>query len=125
MPIGQLMIDGRRYMVVEESEYMRLLAASAGGEVSEEDLPPLPRADAQGNVPALEYARASLARKLIIQRKSRGWSQAELARRAKLRVETINRLENARNTADPATVKKIEAAMEMSRHRAHPSRKTA
>ncbi len=79
MPIGQLMIDGRRYMVVEESEYTRLLAASAGGEVREEDLPPLPKADAHGNVPALDYARASLARKLIIQRRSRGWSQAELA----------------------------------------------
>ena len=29
MAIGQLMIDGRRYMVVEESEYSRLLVASA------------------------------------------------------------------------------------------------
>ncbi|MGD0540346.1 MAG: helix-turn-helix transcriptional regulator [Tepidisphaeraceae bacterium] len=79
--------------------------------------------DADGNVPALEYARASLARKLIVQRKARGWSQAELARRAGVRIETINRLEKARHTADPVTARKIEAAFEAHRHRTPSNRR--
>jgi DNA-binding XRE family transcriptional regulator len=119
------MIDGRRFMVVEESEYSRLLAASSGtGTVLEEELPPLPEPDVHGVVPALEYARASLARRLIIERRSRRWSQAELARRAGVRVETINRLEKARHTADPATVKRIEAVLRLRRPRTSSTRKT-
>jgi ribosome-binding protein aMBF1 (putative translation factor) len=80
-------------------------------------LPSLPKPDADGHVPALEYARASLARKLIVQRKALGWSQAELARRANVRAETISRLEKAKHTADPATARKIERALEMRRTR--------
>lgn len=111
MSAGYMEIDGRRYVIVDEAEYSRLLKASAGAPlVREEDLPPLPRPDAHGNVPAMEYARASLARKIIIERSARGWTQTELARRARVRVETINRLENARHTAEPATAKKIQAA---------------
>ena len=79
--------------------------------------------DTSGNIPALEYARASLARKLIIQRKARGWSQAELARKAGVRIETINRLEKAKHTADPVTVRKIEAAFEIHRRRTSNARK--
>jgi ribosome-binding protein aMBF1 (putative translation factor) len=111
-------------MVVEESEYSRLLIASAGAAaVREKDLPPLPKPDADGNVPALEYARASLARKLIVQRRARGWSQAELARRAGVRIETINRLERAKHTADPETAKKIEMALDTQRQRTRSARK--
>jgi ribosome-binding protein aMBF1 (putative translation factor) len=87
------------------------------------DLPKLPNPDADGNVSALEYARASLARKLIIQRKALGWSQAELARRAGVRIETINRLEKARHTADPATARKIEMALEMRQIRTRGARR--
>lgn len=116
MNIGHLEINGRRYVIVDEAEYTRLLKASAGAPtVREEDLPPLPEADAHGNVPAMEFARVSLARKIIIERSARGWTQTELARRARVRVETINRLENARHTAEPATVKKIQDAFNASR----------
>jgi DNA-binding XRE family transcriptional regulator len=126
MPVGQLMIDGRRYLIVEESEYSRLLTSSTGmPAVAEEELPPLPKPDADGNVPALEYARASLARKLIIERRARGWSQAELARRAGVRIETVNRLEKARHTADIATAQKIQNALDSNSHRRPRARKTA
>ena len=67
-------------------------------------IPPLPRPDAEGNVPAVEYARASLARKIIQARRAAGWSQAELARRAGVRPETLNRIERGRNTPDTATI---------------------
>jgi transcriptional regulator with XRE-family HTH domain len=73
----------------------------------------------------MEYARASLARKMIIERSARGWTQSELARRAGVRVETINRLENARNTADPATAKKIQDALEANRPAMGIRRRTA
>ncbi len=110
------MIDGRRLVVIDESEYARLVAASAGAPVvREEDLPPLPEPDADGAVPAAEFARAALARRLIVERSARGWSQAELARRSNVRVETINRLEKARNTADVATAKKIQRALDAHR----------
>ncbi|MGD0766881.1 MAG: helix-turn-helix transcriptional regulator [Tepidisphaeraceae bacterium] len=94
-----------------------IIASNGAAAVRGKDLPPLPKPDADGNVPALEYARASLARKLIVQRKTRGWSQAELARRAGVRIETINRLEKAKHTADPATARKIEMALDVHRNR--------
>jgi DNA-binding XRE family transcriptional regulator len=99
--------------------------ASAGKlAVRDEDLPRLPEPDADGNFPALEYARAALARKLIIERKARGWSQAELARRAGVRIETVNRLEKAKHTADPMTAKKIQDALDSHRAGARGRRKT-
>jgi len=117
MPIGHLLIDGRRFMVIDESEYSRLLTAATGAHaIREQDLPPLPEPDADGAVPALEFARASLARKLIIERTARGWSQSDLARRAGVRLETVNRLERARHTADPITARKIQRALD-----AHPA----
>jgi transcriptional regulator with XRE-family HTH domain len=40
-----------------------------------------------------------------------GLSQAELARRAGIRVETLNRLEKARHIPDQATFDKIDAVL--------------
>ncbi len=126
MNVGHMEINGRRYLIVDEAEYSRLVTASAGAlAVREEDMPPLPIPDADGNVPAMEYARASLARKIIIERSARGWTQTELARHARVRVETINRLEHARHTADPATAKKIQSALEANRPVAGIHRRTA
>jgi outer membrane protein TolC len=82
--------------------------ARGGGE---EELPPLPKVDAEGNAPAMEFARASLARKMIIERRARGWTQTELAKRARLRVETINRLEHARHTAAESAARDAESAV--------------
>jgi ribosome-binding protein aMBF1 (putative translation factor) len=126
MSAGHMEINGRRYLIVDEAEYSRLVTATAGAlAVREEDLPPLPEPDANGNVPAMEYARASLARKIIIERSARGWTQTELARLARVRVETINRLENARHTADPATAKKIQDALDAHRPATGVRRRTA
>ena len=97
-------IDGKTYVVIEQEEYDRLTSA---GSV----LPPLPRPDAGGNVDAVAYARAAIARKIISARQAAGLSQTELARAAGVRVETLNRLENAKHTADFATLAKIERAL--------------
>ena len=100
-------------MVIDESEYSRLVTAASGAaNVREEDLPTLPEADADGAVPAMEFARVALARRLIIERTARRWTQGELARRSGVRVETINRLEKAKHTADPATAKRIQRALD-------------
>jgi DNA-binding XRE family transcriptional regulator len=81
-------------------------------------LPALPEPDEQGNYPAVEYGRASLARKIILRRESRGWSQAELARRAGIRKETLCRLETGKVTPTIATIDKIERAFAANRRRA-------
>jgi len=72
----------------------------------------LPTPDARGEVPAVEYARASLARKILRRRRGAGLSQADLARRAGIRPETLNRIEKGRTTPGTATILKIERALE-------------
>jgi ribosome-binding protein aMBF1 (putative translation factor) len=91
-----------------EKDYKRL-AAHAG---EHGDWPALPKPDAKGNYPAVEYARASLARKIIKARRQAGLTQAELARRAAIRPETLNRIEKGKTTPDTATIAKIERALE-------------
>jgi len=101
-------LAGQRWAIMPERDYKRLTAqagADAGG-------PALPKADAQGNFPAVEYARASLARKIIKARRLAGLTQAELARRARIRPETLNRIEKGKTTPDTATIAKIERALE-------------
>ena len=102
-------LSGKQWVILDQSEYEQLRAAAAH---REQDLPPLPKPDAAGNVPALEYSRASLARKIILARKARGWTQKQLADAAGLRTETINRIEKGHHTPDIATVDKIQKALD-------------
>jgi len=96
-------INGKRYVVVEEDRYQHLIDLS--------ELPSLPDADKYGNYPAIEYARASIARSIILDRKALGLTQQELARLAGVRQETISRLESGKHTATPRTVDKIDKAL--------------
>ena len=99
---------GKTYVLVEEGEYERVFGAAAY-------LPPLPKPNADGTVDAIEYARASIAREVIARRQAAGMTQTELARAAGVRVETLNRIEHARHTADVATLAKLEAALDAAR----------
>lgn len=74
-------------------------------------LPPLPEPDADGNYPAVEYLDVTIARDIIRSRRRAGLSQAELARRAGIRVETLNRIEKVKVTPSVATVDKIDRAL--------------
>jgi predicted transcriptional regulator len=74
--------------------------------------PALPLPDAQGNYPAVEAARVLLARKLVRRRRVLGLTQAGLAKLARVRVETISRLENGRHSPNVATVDKIVRALD-------------
>ncbi len=76
------------------------------------DLTPLPQADSHGNYPAVPYARASLARKIIRRRLAAGLSQADLARRARIRTETLSRIETGKTSPDVSTVEKISRALD-------------
>jgi len=90
-------------------EYRRLLAQARIA--AEGPGPNLPKPMAGGRFLAVEYARASLARKIIRERRAAGLAQAELARRAGIRPETLNRIEKGRTTPDVATIAKIESAL--------------
>jgi DNA-binding XRE family transcriptional regulator len=101
--------NGKQYALVEPAELRRLerLAAIA----QEGGVPELPAADAAGNRPAVEYARVSIARKIIERRRALGISQQELARIAGIRQETISRLESGKHSPTIRTVDKIEEAL--------------
>ena len=103
-----LELAGKRWVILPERDYKRLAAradADAGW-------PELPKPDAQGNYPAVEYARASLARKITKARRQAALTQADLARRAGIRPETLNRIEKGKTTPDVATIAKIERALD-------------
>jgi DNA-binding XRE family transcriptional regulator len=74
-------------------------------------LPRLPRGDRNGNVPAVAYARASIAREIVSRRTAAGLTQGELATLAGVRIETVNRVEKARHTPSTATIVKLDEAL--------------
>ncbi|HEV3261342.1 MAG TPA: helix-turn-helix transcriptional regulator [Gemmataceae bacterium] len=74
-------------------------------------LPLLPEADADGYYPAVATLDALVARQIIERRRKTGWSQAELARRAGVRQETVCRLETGRHAPNVATVDKLDRAL--------------
>src|SRR5258707_241175 len=96
--------NGEVYVLVPRAVWQRL----ASGDVP---MPALPPADAAGNVPAVGFARATIARGIIRDRVAAGLSQAGLARLAGIRAETLNRIERAKVTPDEATVSKIDRAL--------------
>jgi DNA-binding XRE family transcriptional regulator len=104
-----LIIEGKRFVLVAEPEFERMadltrdLASGMG--------PPLPEPDQDGNVPAVAWGRATLARKLIRDRRAVGLTQRELARRAGIRAETLNRIERGSRMPDTATFQKLHRAL--------------
>ncbi len=98
-------LNGRRVVVLEVAEYDRLR------EKADEWEPLLPEPDAKGNYPAREYMLASIARDIIRHRRRAGLTQVELARRAGIRPESLNRIEQGKVSPSVATVEKIDKAL--------------
>ena len=97
-------LDGIWYVILRESAFELLCGkARLGTRVS-------PPNEAMA-APGLDLDRASLAEKLVRRRRAAGLSQAELARRAGVRPETLNRIERGRTTPDFATVRKLVVAV--------------
>jgi len=103
-----LELAGKQFVVIERKEFERLTGHRIATAAS---LPPLPAPDTNGNYPAIAYGRALLARRIVAARNRAGWSQAELARRAGVRKETIHRIEAGKNNPDESTFTKIEKAL--------------
>lgn len=99
-------IKDQAFALLPKREYEKLVAEAHGVK-----MPDYPRADRRGYRPAKDFIRVSIAREIITSRLAAGWTQEELARRAKVSVETISRLESAKHKPQAATVEKIEAAL--------------
>jgi DNA-binding XRE family transcriptional regulator len=100
----RLELDGIRYVILRESVFDHL-CEKAGVCVA---TPPIEGSSEGG----LSLDRASLAEKLVRRRNAAGLSQAQLARSAGVRPETLNRIERGRTTPDFATVRKLVVAMD-------------
>ena len=111
MRIAQtIRIMGERFVIIPQDEYRRLK-----GEFADKDreawMPPLPVTDHAGNMPAVDFARASIARSIIQERRELGLTQQELARLAGVRQETVSRLESGKHSPTVRTVEKIDRAL--------------
>lgn len=116
-----LKLGGSEFVVLERDEYERLRSLDhLAGPAS---LPPWPPADAQGNRPALEFVRVSIARDIIKERTALGLTQQELAKLAGVRQETISRLESGKHSPTVRTVDKIDAALQRAKRRQATGRK--
>src|SRR3990170_2937613 len=109
-----IQFDGKPYVILPRDEYDRLKTLAKAA-----DLPPLPERNAAGNYPAVEYARASLARKFIRDRVAVGLSQRQLALRAGVRVETLCRIETGKHTPSVATINKLDRVLKAARSEEH------
>lgn len=108
MPVQTISIEDKPFVVIPKREYEELLVRAAG-----QTLPPLPEADENGNRPAKESIRVLIARGIITRRIAAGWTQEDLARRARVSAETISRLEGAKHRPQAATVEKIDEAFKV------------
>ena len=96
--------DGKKFVLVPQEAWRKLVSGAVA-------MPDLPHADSGGNMPAVEFARATIARGIIRDRVAAGLSQAALARLAGIRPETLNRIERIKVTPDETTVAKIDRAL--------------
>src|SRR5687768_17476327 len=104
--IQSVTLEGKPYVILARHEYERLVTLAKAAE-----LLPLPKVDADGNYPAVDYARTSLARKIIRDRVAVGLSQRQLALRAGVRVESLSRIETGKHIPSVPTIDKIDRAL--------------
>jgi DNA-binding XRE family transcriptional regulator len=95
-----LVLGGKRYVVLSEPAYLRLVSAAGGP----------PRPDPAAWV-AWEQDAAKLGARLAEQRRQAGLSQLALARLAGIRVESLNRIERGHVTPDYGTVRRLVLAL--------------
>ena len=104
MSYGTMEMNGKKFVLVPQDEFRELKERAP--------LPEFPAANPDtGHFPAIETGRVGMARKIIARRESVGLSQKALAAAARVRVETLNRIEKAKVTADTDTIVKIDRAL--------------
>ena len=105
MTMHDVVMDGREYVMIPRDEWDRI-----SKRLPDPDLLPEPSPNADGSY-SPEHVRVMLCNKVIQQRKSAKLTQAQLAKRAGIRVETISRLESGKHVPSVRTMEKIEAAI--------------
>src|SRR5436305_10724288 len=81
-------IAGKRLVILEESDYLRLRSRSRRTP-ADRHIPPLPPRNRSGRRPAAAYILASIAREIVADRKAAGLTQQALAEQAGIRQETL------------------------------------
>lgn len=104
-----LELDGAAYAVLRESVLREIcrLAGVAGerrGAAADSQVESVAAAAGEGDA-------ERLAERLVARRRASGLSQAELARRAGVRIETLNRIERGHTTPEFKTIRKLVAAL--------------
>ena len=99
-----LKIKGKRMVVLPQAEFEELLRKADLWE------PAMPTPDERGLYP-LSVLAVIQARDILRARRKLGLSQAELARRAGIRPETLNRIEQGRNKPSVPTIAKLDRAL--------------
>jgi DNA-binding XRE family transcriptional regulator len=102
MTLDTITRKGRKFVLVPIEEYER---------TNGEGLPPFPPVAADGTSNAIDFARASIARRLIADRRAAGLSQQRLAKLAHVRQETISRIESGKHTATVRVIDKLDKAI--------------
>ena len=69
-----------------------------------------------------ELSSMNVARRIAERRKHAGLTQGELASRAGVRIETVNRIERGRVTPDFGTIRKLLQAMQILANKTHTTR---
>lgn len=98
-------IKGQRMVILPEADFEELARKADLWE------PALPKPDEDGNYPADATMAVCIARGLLRRRRALGLSQAELARRAGIRAETLNRIETCKHDPSIRTIEKIDRAL--------------
>jgi transcriptional regulator with XRE-family HTH domain len=65
----------------------------------------------KGNYPAVETLNVIMVRQIMRRRQAAGLSQVELAKRAGVRPETLNRIEKGKHTPSLGTITRVEQAL--------------
>jgi len=103
-------VKGKRMVLLGEADFKELLRKADLWE------PDMPQPDEQGLYP-LSALAVIQARDILRARRKLGLSQAELARRAGIRPETLNRIEQGRNKPSVPTIAKIDRALKQAGER--------
>ena len=117
MPHQIVTSKGQRFVMVPVAEWRRLEKLTAKAATPTPKHPALPKADQDGNLPALAYIQVSIARDVLRERTALGLTQQQLAKLAGVREETLSRLESGKHSPTVRTVEKIERALQKAKHR--------
>ncbi len=89
MTVRRVTLDGQEYVLIPRRHWEAMTRRGSARAGKPLKMPPL----SEGAY-TLDHVRISLANKMLARRKAAGMTQAHLARLARVRVETISRLEN-------------------------------